>query len=305
MQSWIEERYGEQNLFDFYAGNVAENEGLVADYVEEIGLRMPVLLVSSQIAQQYAIRGNASPYPRDYIIDGDGIVQYAQHEYEPELMLMTLDRLLEIADQPTITIRPDTLRFGDVNIGESLELPVRLRNEGNANLLVRDCVIDNEYYSADFEEEFIIEPGDSSSILIAFYPCDAYAVGELSGTAIISSNDPQLNEATVYLSGTGVDIENVEQNRRGNSPISYYLAEPFPNPFNSCVAICFGLPEEVYVTLGFYDISGKTIIPIFAGQCPAGDHQLNWQTSDIPTGVYFLCMRAGDYKYSRKIALIR
>lgn len=98
MQDWIAERYGDQDGFDFYAANVAENADHVAAYVEQIGLEVPVLMVSSQIAQQYQLRGRASPYPLDFIIDGEGVVQYGQHEYEPELMLETLDRLLEIED---------------------------------------------------------------------------------------------------------------------------------------------------------------------------------------------------------------
>jgi len=96
MQSWVNERYGDQDAFDFYAANVNENANHVADYVEQIGLEVPVLLVSSQTYNQYKVRGGLIPYPGDYIIDGDRIVQYANHEYEPELKLQTIDRLLEI-----------------------------------------------------------------------------------------------------------------------------------------------------------------------------------------------------------------
>ncbi len=96
MQDWIEERYGDQDDFDFYPVNVAENEDHVAEYVEQIGLEIPVLLVTRQVNQQYLLRGRSSPYPLDYIIDTEGIIQYAQHEYEPELMLETIDRLLDM-----------------------------------------------------------------------------------------------------------------------------------------------------------------------------------------------------------------
>jgi len=112
MQDWINERYGEEEMLDFYAANVNENENHVAQYVEQIGLETPVLLVSNQIYQQYLLRGRSSPYPLDYIIDGDGIVRYAQHEYEPELMLETIDRLLDddddgINDDDSELVQPD------------------------------------------------------------------------------------------------------------------------------------------------------------------------------------------------------
>ena len=99
MQDWIEERYGDHDEFDFYAVNVAENEGHVAEYVEQIGLRTTVLLVPQDVYQQYQLRGRSSPFPLDYIIDREGVIRYAQHEYEPELIIETIDRLLDIGEE--------------------------------------------------------------------------------------------------------------------------------------------------------------------------------------------------------------
>ena len=94
MQDWVNERYDDQDAFDFYAANVTENENHVAEYAGQIGLEVPIILVSQQIYTQYRLRGGLSPYPVDYIIDGNGIVQYAQHEYEPELMVMTINDII-------------------------------------------------------------------------------------------------------------------------------------------------------------------------------------------------------------------
>ena len=42
----------------------------------------------------YYLPNNGSPYPRDFIIDQDGILQYANNEIDTELMLYILDGLI-------------------------------------------------------------------------------------------------------------------------------------------------------------------------------------------------------------------
>jgi|GEM_PF-1059535 len=95
MWNWVEAHYGEEDLpFDFYGVNIAENVNLVREYAAQLGLEMPIILGANGLLNQYRVRGGISPFPVDYIIDGDGIVRYANHEYEPELILMVIDRLL-------------------------------------------------------------------------------------------------------------------------------------------------------------------------------------------------------------------
>ena len=305
MQSWIEERYGNQDLFDFYAANVAENENLVADYVEDIGLEVPVLLVTQQVDEQYMIRGNASPYPLDYIIDGNRIVQYAQHEYEPELMQITLDRLLEINQAPEIVISMDSLDFGEVVTGAHADLPIRLWNIGNSNLVIRDCTINNEFFRVDFEGQFSIVPGDSSDILFTFSPDDSTAFGALNGMAVISSNDPERSQTEIYLRGIGVRFGDVDIDKTDGIPSEFFISEAYPNPFNLVTTIQFGLPINSKVEITVFDISGKFACSVFDGRLSSGVHQVKWMSSDLPTGVYLLRMQAGDFDACRKIVLIK
>ena len=97
MFNWISDRYGDADLpLDFHAVNIAENVDLVREYAEQLGLDMPIILGSNALFNQYRLRGGVSPYPVDYVLDGERIVQYANHEYEPELILIVIDRLLDV-----------------------------------------------------------------------------------------------------------------------------------------------------------------------------------------------------------------
>jgi len=57
----------------------AEDPDALADYVDAMGMTMPVLLdVSADVYQQYnfQVAEGWAPYPREYIIDRQGIVIY-------------------------------------------------------------------------------------------------------------------------------------------------------------------------------------------------------------------------------------
>ena len=306
MQEWVTEQYGDVENFDFYAVNVSENQNLVAQYVEQIGLEIPVIMVGNDVYNQYRIRGGVSPYPVDYIIDQEGIVRYAQHEYEPEFMQMILDRLLVQDEQnPVLELSADTLNFGKTNIGESVDLPVLIRNLGDADLEVLNFEIDNEYFLVNFEEEFNISPADSVGIIFTFNPSDSNAVGDISGIATVTSNDPEREEIDIQLFGMGIPVNNVEQKFEREIPIAFHLNEVYPNPFNSETIITFGLPYTTRVEIQMFNTNGKYSYSVFAGQLNTGLHQVTWNALDAPTGVYIIKMQAENYQGFRKVTLIR
>ena len=75
-----------------------EDPVLLADYVAGMGLTMPVLLdVTEQVYQDYYIVAPeaVAPYPREYIIGPDGIVEYVAAEVDVEAMAAVLDTLLQ------------------------------------------------------------------------------------------------------------------------------------------------------------------------------------------------------------------
>lgn len=63
-------------------------------FAENFGLTFPVLMDSQNNTYfRYAISG-LSPYPRDCIIDQNGIIRYLHSEYDPQVMLKTINELL-------------------------------------------------------------------------------------------------------------------------------------------------------------------------------------------------------------------
>ena len=85
------------------------------------------------------------------------------------------------------------------------------------------------------------------------------------------------------------------------------LEQNFPNPFNPVTVIRFSLPEPAQVSLSIYDLQGRLVrVLLKPGRTEAGVHSTAWDgTNDsgkqVPSGIYFCRLTAGNYKQTKKI----
>jgi len=65
------------------------------------------------------------------------------------------------------------------------------------------------------------------------------------------------------------------------------------------------LSKESFVTIKIYDILGKEINTIVNKKQSVGEYKIQFDGSQIASGVYFCHMRAGDFSEMRKLVLLR
>ncbi len=87
-------------------------------------------------------------------------------------------------------------------------------------------------------------------------------------------------------------------------PIKMELSN-YPNPFNTNTVISYTLKKENEVRLEIYNLKGQLVETLLKGNIQAGDHAVEWDCQNIPTGIYFLKMRAGNDESVRKLVLLR
>ena len=107
------------------------------------------------------------------------------------------------AAAPAISVTPTSLSFGDVNVGQSKDLTLRVSNVGNAPLTVSQLGSTNARFTL-VSGALPGQVGNGITATIRFTP---NAAGTQSGTLTLVSNDPVRPSVTVSLSGNGVAAE--------------------------------------------------------------------------------------------------
>ncbi len=85
----------------------------------------------------------------------------------------------------------------------------------------------------------------------------------------------------------------------------FELAQNYPNPFNPATTISYTLPQQEFVKLIVYDITGRVISTLINEHQTAGEHKIKWNANSISTGIYFYRIQAGEMDQVKKMILLR
>ena len=88
-------------------------------------------------------------------------------------------------------------------------------------------------------------------------------------------------------------------------PIVYALEQNYPNPFNPTTTIKFSLPKNSNVNLSVYDILGRFVTKLVDGDLKAGHHEVQFNASNLASGVYFYRIEAGNFVKVKKLMLLK
>lgn len=85
----------------------------------------------------------------------------------------------------------------------------------------------------------------------------------------------------------------------------YNLAQNYPNPFNPTTTISFSLPKAGLVKLSIYNILGKEISVPVNEYLGAGMHSIQFNASNLSSGVYFYRLTVGSFSDTRRMLIIK
>jgi hypothetical protein len=86
---------------------------------------------------------------------------------------------------------------------------------------------------------------------------------------------------------------------------SFKLLQNFPNPFNPNTVINYSVPQLSFVILKVYDVLGKEIAALVYEEKSAGDYMVEFNGSNLSSGIYFYRMQAGNFSDTKKFILLR
>jgi hypothetical protein len=108
---------------------------------------------------------------------------------------------------------------------------------------------------------------------------------------------------TVFIDPPGITgVDDPAEDIRSQT---FVLEQNFPNPFNPSTTIRYNLPERSHVTLMVFSTLGQHVSTLVNGEEEVGYHDVRFDGSDLPSGVYIYRIQAGRFTEAKKLLLVR
>jgi hypothetical protein len=121
--------------------------------------------------------------------------------------------------------------------------------------------------------------------------------------------NPAFTTAQTFTVVKETRVVGIHDNPGSNIVSGFDLEQNYPNPFNAQTAIRYSLWAAGEVELEIYNAAGMKIQTLVKATQNAGQHTVNWDAGDFPSGIYFYQLRARSQKrtdlMTRKMILLK
>jgi len=90
-----------------------------------------------------------------------------------------------------------------------------------------------------------------------------------------------------------------------NTPVQFRLYQNYPNPFNPSTIVQYEVPKNGLVTIKVYDILGREVRTLVNQYQNKGRYEINFNASNLSSGVYFYQLKAGEFINTKKMILLK
>jgi len=201
------------------------------------------------------------------------------------------------------------------NPGDQLNFYIHLRNDSpsvsvtnlTATLTALDsfATVSPSYYSSTYEDIVSAETAKSKrlyriNITDESFPTNPY---ELRFALDIQSDSYSFWQDTISIpvdtTFSSLDSDNTK------IPGVFALHQNYPNPFNPVTMINYQLPNVSVVELSVFNLLGQKVATLVSKKQNAGYHQVEWDASHLPSGVYFYRLQTGGYVDVKKLIFLK
>ena len=139
----------------------------------------------------------------------------------------------------------------------------------------------------------------------------------LTGLTDIGDYDPCYSKNGQYVAYDGYTFAefSISQDKINNGslissiyksiPDEFILDQNYPNPFNPSTKITFSIPDASHVNLTIFDLLGEQVATLVDESKAAGMYSVQFDASNIPSGIYIYRISAGSFIQTKKMILLK
>jgi peptidoglycan/xylan/chitin deacetylase (PgdA/CDA1 family) len=303
---WLKQKSDNNEIWVETMGNVIrymkERELLRYDIIHETNYRLKINAVADLNKDIYN-------YPLTVLIivppDWNRVVVTQDSQID------TVNTIHDGADTYLVThVIPNrgTLNLREMNL-DNLQLPVELTNF-TASVINHDVKLQWTTSTEINNNQFIIErmsANESWSIIGSIA-----GAGNSNSAKVYSLTDKSLKSNGKYSYRLKMIDNDGKFKYSDNIEIdinivfnSYLLEQNYPNPFNPSTTIKYTLPDESDVTLTVFDAIGGKVTTVVNEHKPAGNYSVQFNSTNLPSGIYFYRLQAGSFVDTKKMLLMK
>ncbi len=89
------------------------------------------------------------------------------------------------------------------------------------------------------------------------------------------------------------------------TPLTFSLSQNYPNPFNPTTKINYTIPFDSKVAISVYSVTGELVMELVNDFVTAGSHHVDFDGSNLASGMYIYKMTAGNFTQTNKMMLMK
>ena len=131
-------------------------------------------------------------------------------------------------------------------------------------------------------------------------PNEYFADFELGNEVVYGTGQTDIQQYEIYVNSSPLNVVSTEI-LFGHYNLSYN----YPNPFNPVTKINFSIPTSEFVSVKVYDINGTELITLISETLSIGEHSVEWDGTNYPSGIYIAQISNGNYFKTVKMLLVK
>ena len=88
-------------------------------------------------------------------------------------------------------------------------------------------------------------------------------------------------------------------------PSQFKLDQNYPNPFNPSTKISYSVPQQSFVNIKVYNVTGEEVATLVNGIQTEGNHEVTFNAKDLASGIYIVRMNSGSFNSTIKMNLLK